>query len=214
MLVRSQALTLKTTKIDYFVKRLMDYIIAALLLFFLSPVFLAITIIIKIDTPGEAFFRQTRVGLDGRHFQIWKFRTMHVNSGFLQQQLEAKNEVEGGVLFKIKDDPRVTKIGRAIRAYSLDELPQLFNVVQGNMSLVGPRPLPIRDIAKMDRSANIRHQLLPGISGLAQVNGRSRCTSMQFFEWDKLYIERWSLWLDFKILLKTIPAIVNKTGAY
>lgn len=214
MLVNSQDLTYKTKQTDYIIKRVMDYVIAASLLFVLSPIFIAIAIAIKLDSPGEVFFCQTRVGLNGRNFQIWKFRTMYVNSENLQSQLEAKNEVKGGVLFKIKHDPRITKIGRFIRTYSLDELPQLLNVLLGNMSLIGPRPLPIRDVVKMDASLNIRHQLLPGISGLSQVNGRSGCSSQEFFAWDKIYIERWSLWLDFKIFLKTIPAILSKTGAY
>ena len=214
MLVKTRKLTYKTKKINYTIKRFVDYVAASLLLFVLSPIFLIIAIAIKLDSSGNVFFRQTRVGLNNQHFQIWKFRTMYADSEILQQQLEAKNEVEGGILFKIKDDPRVTKSGKIIRAYSLDELPQLFNVLLGNMSLIGPRPLPIRDVAKMDAASNIRHHLLPGISGLAQVSGRSGCSSQQFFYWDKRYIEQWSLWLDFKIFLKTIPAIVKKTGAY
>ena len=214
MLVKSSKLTCKTKKVDYTIKRFVDYVVAALLLFILSPIFLLVAIAIKVDSPGDVFFRQTRIGLNERHFQIWKFRTMYANSETLQQQLEAKNEVQGGILFKIKEDPRVTRSGKIIRAYSLDELPQLFNVLLGNMSLIGPRPLPIRDVVKMDAASNIRHQLLPGISGLAQVNGRSGCSSQQFFNWDRKYIERWSLWLDFQIFLKTIPEIVKKTGAY
>lgn len=115
-------------------------------------------------------------------------------------------------MFRIKEDPHITKSGKIIRAYSLDELPQLFNLLLSNMSLIESRPLPIRDAIEMDAVSNIRHQLLPGISGLAQVSGRSRCSSQQFFYWDKQYIEQWSLWLDFKIFLKTIPAIARKSA--
>lgn len=214
MLIKSQKLDSKTHNLDYTFKRLLDYLVSSLLLIILSPVFVAVAIAIKLDSPGEVLFRQTRVGLNGQHFKIWKFRTMYVNSEALQQQLEVKNEVEGGILFKIKNDPRVTITGKFVRTYSLDELPQLFNVLLGHMSLIGPRPLPIRDIAKMDTSSEIRHQLLPGISGLSQVNGRSGCSSEQFFYWDKLYVQNWSLWLDFKIFLKTILVVLSKKGAY
>lgn len=214
MLIKSQKLDSKTHNLDYTFKRLLDYLVSSLLLIILSPVFVAVAIAIKLDSPGEVLFRQTRVGLNGQYFKIWKFRTMYVNSEALQQQLEVKNEVEGGVLFKIKNDPRVTRTGKFVRTYSLDELPQLFNVLLGHMSLIGPRPLPIRDIAKMDTSSEIRHQLLPGISGLSQVNGRSGCSSEQFFYWDKLYVQNWSLWLDFKIFLKTILVVLSKKGAY
>lgn len=214
MLVKAHKLTYKNKQISYTIERTLDFVAATLLLFLLSPIFLIVAIAIKLDSPGEIFFRQTRIGLCDRHFQIWKFRTMHVNSEALQQQLEIKNEVEGGIIFKIKDDPRVTKVGKIIRTYSLDELPQLFNVLLGDMSLIGPRPLTIRDVNKMDTALKIRHKLLPGISGLAQVNGRSGCSSQQFFDWDIQYTEKWSLWLDLKIFLKTIPAVIKKTGAY
>ena len=214
MLVKAHKLTYKNKQNGYTIKRTLDFVAATLLLFLLSPIFLIVAIAIKLDSPGEIFFRQTRIGLCDRHFQIWKFRTMHVNSEALQQQLEIKNEVEGGIIFKIKDDPRVTKVGKIIRTYSLDELPQLFNVLLGDMSLIGPRPLTIRDVNKMDTALKIRHKLLPGISGLAQVNGRSGCSSQQFFDWDIQYTEKWSLWLDLKIFLKTIPAVIKKTGAY
>lgn len=211
------------TKIDYPVfkrlntyfvlKRLFDCTAATLLLSIFWPMLIVIAIAIKLDSPGGVFFRQTRIGLNGNSFQIWKFRTMVQNSEQLQKELEAQNEIEGGVIFKIKNDPRITGIGKFLRRFSIDEIPQLFNVVLGDMSLIGPRPLPLRDIEKMDPSLNIRHKVFPGITGLAQVNGRSQCSSDEFFHWDRLYVKNWSLWLDLKIMLKTIPVVITKKGA-
>ena len=217
MTVRSQKIhyvTRKYTKIGYFLKRVADYVIAILLLSVLWPIFIIIAIAIKFDSPGEVFFKQTRVGLNEKHFKIWTFRTMVKNSEHLQKNLEAQNEIKGGIIFKIKNDPRITRIGKFLRRFSLDEIPQLFNVLLGDMSLIGPRPLPLRDIEKMDSSLKIRHKIFPGITGLAQVNGRSQCSSDEFFYWDKLYVERWSLWLDLKIMLKTIPVVIRKKGAF
>ena len=114
----------------------------------------------------------------------------------------------------MKEDPRVTKVGKLLRRYSIDEIPQLFNVLLGDMSLVGPRPLPLRDVAKMDALQQIRHELSPGITGLAQVNGRSHCSSKEFFYWDEIYVKQWSVWLDLRILFETIPVVVTKKGAF
>ena len=217
MTMRSQKIhyiTHEAAKIDYFLKRVADYIMAIFLLSILWPIFIIIAIAIKFDSPGEVFFKQTRVGLNEKHFKIWKFRTMVRNSEHLQKNLEAQNEIKGGIIFKIKNDPRITRIGKFLRRFSLDEIPQLFNVLLGDMSLIGPRPLPLRDIEKMDSSLKIRHKIFPGITGLAQVNGRSQCSSDEFFYWDKLYVERWSLWLDLKIMLKTIPVVIRKKGAF
>ena len=203
----------KILKVNYFFKRIADYTIAFLLTIAFAPLMMMVAIAIKLDSPGPILFKQTRVGLNGRHFKVWKFRSMVSNSEDLLKELEDKNEIKGGIVFKIKKDPRVTRVGKIIREYSIDELPQLFNVLFGDMSLIGPRPLPLRDIEKMDVRHNIRHDLLPGITGLTQVSGRSDCTSDEFFQWDELYVTRWSLWLDLKILLKTVPAVIVKSGA-
>ena len=200
---------------DYWWKRIFDLVTASCLLAVLSLPMLLIALCIKLDSPGSVFYKQTRVGLGGQHFQIWKFRTMVANASQLQQELETKNEVQGGVLFKIKDDPRITRVGKLLRKYSLDELPQLFNVLRGEMSLVGPRPLPIRDVARFSSTSHlIRHEVLPGITGLWQVSGRSDTDSEQIFSWDFAYIQNWSLALDVKILLKTVVVVLTKKGAY
>lgn len=200
--------------IDFLNKRIFDILASLILLVFLSLPMLAIAILIKLDSPGTIFYKQTRVGLKGKYFKVWKFRTMVKNASQLQKQLEAKNEISGGVLFKIKDDPRITKVGKILRRYSLDELPQLFNVLRGEMSLVGPRPLPIRDVEKFEPEHYFRHEVLPGITGLWQVSGRSDTDSENLFNLDFEYIQNWSLDLDFKILWRTVGVVLNSKGAY
>ena len=200
--------------IDYFSKRVFDIVVSSLLLAVIGIPMLIIAILIKIGSPGSVLYKQTRVGLKGNHFDIWKFRTMVENASELQQQLEAQNEVQGGILFKIKDDPRITKVGKYLRRYSLDELPQLFNVLRGEMSLVGPRPLPVRDVAKFAQNHYFRQEVLPGITGLWQVSGRSDTDSDGVFNLDFEYIENWSLRLDFKILLQTVQVVFGARGAY
>lgn len=202
-------------------KRLFDAIASLLILIIISPILLIIAILIKKSSPGPIFYKQTRVGLKGRQFQIWKFRTMVENANELQQKLEAQNQVKGGVLFKIKEDPRITKIGRFLRHYSLDELPQLINVLQGQMSLVGPRPLAIRDynlsLENIEHFAQyrlLRYEVLPGITGLWQVKGRASIDSDEIFYWDMVYILQWSLTLDLKILLETIKVVLFREGSY
>jgi len=200
---------------DFLLKRCFDLCCSIILLLLLSPVYLLIVILIKFDSPGPIFFRQDRIGLHGRKFKIWKFRTMIVDAEKLQASLEAKNEIKDGILFKIKDDPRVTPVGKFLRRYSLDELPQLFNVFLGEMSLVGPRPLPCRDVEKFTSRHLIRQEVLPGITGLWQVSGRSDIDNFEdAFKLDIAYIENWSFWLDLKILLKTVKVVLQKTGAY
>jgi exopolysaccharide biosynthesis polyprenyl glycosylphosphotransferase len=200
--------------IDFLNKRVFDIVASLILLVFLSIPMLAIAILIKIDSPGSILYKQTRVGLKGQHFKVWKFRTMVENASQLQKQLEAQNEIRGGVLFKIKNDPRITKMGKILRRYSLDELPQLFNVLRGEMSLVGPRPLPIRDVNRFESDHYFRHEVLPGITGLWQVSGRSDTDSSNAFNLDFEYIQNWSLGLDFKILWQTVGVVLNSKGAY
>lgn len=201
--------------LDFWFKRYFDFCLAVLSILFLSPFYLAIALLIKLDSPGPVFYQQTRVGLHGKHFKLWKFRTMVNNADKLQKELETLNEMKDGILFKIKNDPRITKVGEILRRYSLDELPQLFNVIVGEMSLVGPRPLPLRDIEQLSESQLVRHEVLPGITGLWQISGRSEITNFKdVLTLDISYIENWSLWLDLQILLKTIVTVARKTGAY
>jgi exopolysaccharide biosynthesis polyprenyl glycosylphosphotransferase len=200
---------------DIWVKRCFDLCCSIILLCLLSPVYLVIALLIKLNSPGPVFFRQERIGLNCRKFKIWKFRTMVANAEKLQATLEAKNEIKDGVLFKMKDDPRITRVGEFLRRYSLDELPQLFNVFLGEMSLVGPRPLPTRDVEKFKTKHFIRQEVLPGITGLWQISGRSNIDNFEdAVKLDMAYIENWSLWLDLKILLLTVRVVLEKTGAY
>jgi exopolysaccharide biosynthesis polyprenyl glycosylphosphotransferase len=200
---------------DFYIKRCFDFCCAALLLLMVSPVFLLISCLIKLDSPGPIFYKQTRIGLHGQPFKVWKFRTMVTNAEQLQYQLEAQNETQDGVLFKIKDDPRVTRIGKFLRRYSLDELPQILNVIRAEMSLVGPRPLPERDVERFSEHHFIRQEVLPGITGLWQVSGRSDITNFEeVIHLDTTYIGSWSLWLDLQILLQTVQVVFQKTGAY
>ncbi|MEM9506197.1 MAG: sugar transferase [Cyanobacteria bacterium P01_E01_bin.35] len=200
--------------IDFFSKRIFDVLVSSALLAVFGLPMLFIAALIKLDSPGSILYKQTRVGLKGNHFKIWKFRTMVENASDLQQKLEQQNEVQGGILFKIKDDPRITTFGKYLRRYSLDELPQLFNVLRGEMSLVGPRPLPVRDVAKFSPDHFFRQEVLPGITGLWQVSGRSDTGSDGVFNLDFEYIKNWSLALDFKILLQTFQVVLGAKGAY
>jgi exopolysaccharide biosynthesis polyprenyl glycosylphosphotransferase len=200
---------------DYRIKRLVDVLGSLFGLVFLFPLFGVIAMAIVCDSRGPIFFRQERVGLNGSGFRIWKFRTMAVNAGALQAELEARNESADGVLFKVRSDPRVTKVGAVLRRLSLDELPQLMNVLLGQMSLVGPRPLPLRDVERFADWHHVRHQVLPGMTGLWQISGRSDLDEFDdAARLDLYYIDHWSLNLDLEILVQTIGRVLFGRGAY
>jgi len=195
------------------IKRMLDVMVSGLLLLFLSPLLIAAVILIKLTSPGPVFFVQKRLGLNKRRFGVFKFRTMVVDAEQKMQQIQHLNEVSGPV-FKIKNDPRITPVGRLLRRTSIDELPQLLNVFLGDMSLVGPRPLPVRDYEGFNEDwQRRRFSVKPGITCLWQVKGRSAIPFEQWMELDLQYIDGWSLWLDVKILLQTIPAVLRGSGA-
>jgi exopolysaccharide biosynthesis polyprenyl glycosylphosphotransferase len=194
------------------VKRLMDITTSVFMLGLLSPVFVLVSILIKATSKGPVFFKQQRVGYNGRVFNCLKFRTMVDNAEELQKDLLALNEMEGPV-FKIKDDPRVTKVGVILRKTSIDELPQMINVLKGDMSLVGPRPPIPGEVDQYDLKDRRRLSMKPGITCLWQVNGRNSVPFEKWMELDRQYIDQWSLWLDFKILVKTIPVVLRASGA-
>ncbi|MEA2408865.1 MAG: hypothetical protein QOE69_2984 [Thermoleophilaceae bacterium] len=198
---------------DFALKRAFDLVGATLLLAFLSPVMIAAALAIRLTSRGPVFYRSSRPGIGGKNFPCMKFRTMVSGAEQLQDRLEEHNEM-GGALFKMRDDPRVTGAGRFLRRWSLDELPQLFNVLRGEMSLVGPRPLPQRDYERLDDWHRKRYLVLPGMTGLWQVSGRSELDFDELVRLDFLYLERWSVFLDLTILLKTIPAVVRARGAW
>lgn len=201
--------------VDYRLKRWLDYGLATLAVLGLSPVFVGIAIAIRLTSPGPIFFRQDRIGLKGKVFKVWKFRTMTVDAPQRQAQLEQQNQSTDGIMFKLQHDPRVTPVGQFLRRSSLDELPQLFNVLLGQMSLVGPRPLPLRDVAQFETWHHIRHQVLPGITGLWQVSGRSTIETFDdAARLDLHYIDNWSLNLDLEILVATLRIVFNGLGAY
>ncbi len=199
--------------IDFALKRTFDIVGATLLLLVLSPLLLAITLAVRLTSRGPVLFHSMRRGIAQRPFACLKFRTMHTDAEERQADLEELNEADGA-LFKIRDDPRLTVVGRILRKFSLDELPQLVNVLRGEMSLVGPRPLPERDYAMLEEWHRKRYLVLPGITGLWQVSGRSELDFDDLVHLDFIYLERWSLALDLTILLKTIPAVFSRRGAY
>jgi len=199
--------------IDYALKRTFDLALSTVALILLSPVLLAIAAAVKLSSHGPAIYRSVRPGIAGRPFDCFKFRTMREHSDQIQADLEPLNE-QSGALFKIRHDPRLTSIGRVLRRFSLDELPQLANVVRGEMSLVGPRPLPMRDFERLEDWHKKRYLVLPGITGLWQVSGRSELDFDDLVRLDFLYLERWSIFLDLSILLKTIPAVLGRRGAF
>ena len=195
------------------VKRGLDVAVSFVLVIVLAPLLAAVALLVKLTSKGPVLFRQERVGLNKRRFQIYKFRTMVPNADKMLPDLEMMNEVAGPV-FKIKNDPRMTRIGRLLRRASIDELPQLFNVLKGDMSLVGPRPLPVRDYEGFNEDwQRRRFSIRPGITCLWQVNGRSSVSFEKWMQLDLQYIDQWSLWLDLKILVLTVPAVLKGSGA-
>jgi exopolysaccharide biosynthesis polyprenyl glycosylphosphotransferase len=199
--------------VDFAMKRTFDVVGATLLLVLLSPVLLVITLAVCISSRGPILYRSIRRGIGQRPFPCLKFRTMHSDAEERQADLEELNEASGA-LFKIRDDPRLTTVGRVLRRFSLDEIPQLVNVLRGEMSLVGPRPLPERDYQMLEEWHRKRYLVLPGITGLWQVSGRSELDFDDLVHLDFIYLESWSIALDLTIILKTLPAVLLRRGAY
>jgi exopolysaccharide biosynthesis polyprenyl glycosylphosphotransferase len=200
------------------IKRAVDVTVSLLLLLFFAPLLITLAILIRLTSPGPVFHKSRRVGKGGRHFLFWKFRSMSID-GPRREELKVHNE-RGGHIFKIRNDPRITPLGKIMRRFSLDELPQLFNVLLGEMSLVGPRPLPAEDLDPDGLSrehatwAEQRTQVRPGITGIWQISGRSDVSFEQMVEFDMQYIRNWSLGLDVQILLETPLAVFSGRGAY
>lgn len=206
-------LTLVTEDYRMVIKRLFDFCAAAVGLLVLTPVLVVCAVLVWWSSPGPVLFAQQRYGYNRRLFRMYKFRTMVANAESLQASLESMNEAQGPV-FKIRQDPRITPIGRILRKTSLDELPQLLNVLKGDMSIVGPRPLPTRDVSRFSDSRLMRRfSVRPGITCLWQINGRSDTNFDSWVQMDLQYIDNWSLSLDARILLKTLPAVISGSGA-
>ena len=199
--------------LNAFLKRALDIGLTGLGLLLISPLLLLIALLVKLTSPGPVFYTQERIGLDGKSFRMFKFRSMIAEADQVFLELESKSEVAGH-LFKMKADPRVTPLGRFMRRFSLDELPQLLNVLLGQMSLVGPRPPLPREVVKYNAWHLKRLRVRPGITGPWQVSGRSHLPFDDMVRLDIYYIENWSLWLDLKILLRTVPVVLTGLGAY
>jgi exopolysaccharide biosynthesis polyprenyl glycosylphosphotransferase len=199
--------------IDFAVKRTFDVAVSSMLLVVLSPLLVLTAAAVRLTSRGPVFYQSWRPGIGGVPFPCLKFRTMYHDADRRQAELEGQNEADGA-LFKMRHDPRVTKVGRLLRRFSLDELPQLINVLRGQMSLVGPRPLPQRDFDRLEDWHKKRYLVLPGITGLWQVSGRSDLDFDDLVRLDFLYLERWSVFLDLTILVKTVPAVFTRRGAF
>jgi lipopolysaccharide/colanic/teichoic acid biosynthesis glycosyltransferase len=196
-------------------KRVLDFLISAIALVLLSPIFAIIAIAIRVDSAGPVFFRQERVGRGGRRFMILKFRSMTVGAEEQLIQLQGQSLYQDARLFKMLRDPRATRVGNFLRRRSLDELPQLINVVMGQMSLVGPRPPVPQEVALYDEHHYARFEMRPGITGPWQVNGRNNVTDFErVVDLEVAYMRHWSIWKDVAILIQTIPAVVRMDGAH
>jgi exopolysaccharide biosynthesis polyprenyl glycosylphosphotransferase len=198
---------------EWAVKRGFDLVVSGLVIVVGLPLWAAVAAAVKLTSRGPVFYRDRRIGLGERAFGMMKFRTMYADASERQEALESVNEASGP-LFKIKDDPRVTPVGRFLRRFSLDELPQVLNVLWGEMSLVGPRPLPVRDYEQLQPWHRKRYLVLPGMTGLWQVSGRIDLSFDDLVRLDFYYIENWSIWLDITILARTLPAVLARRGAY
>jgi len=198
----------------YVLKRLMDIFISGAAIIALSPLMISVALLIKLESQGPIIFKQVRVGKNGRHFDFYKFRSMYRDAEARRQAIIAKNESSDGVIFKMKRDPRITRIGRFIRKFSIDELPQLFNVLEGSMSLVGPRPPLPSEVKEYTLEDRKRLHIKPGITCIWQVSGRSDIPFKQQVHLDEAYIKSHGVWKDFMLLLKTIPAVITGKGAY
>ena len=198
---------------DWLVKRAFDLTVSLAVAMFGLPLWILIAVAIRLDSAGPVLYRDPRIGLNEQEFRMFKFRTMRADAAELQPQLEDANEA-AGALFKIAEDPRMTRVGRFLRRYSIDEVPQVINVLRGEMTLVGPRPLPIRDFELLEDWHRKRYLVLPGMTGLWQIAGRSSLGFDDLVRLDFYYLEHWSIWLDISILLKTIPAVLARRGAY
>ena len=203
-----------TVGASYAAKRLIDIVASGLGMVLLSPVFLGIAVAVKMSSPGPVFFSQVRVGRYGRHFRFWKFRSMRQDAEAQKAALLSQNESKDGVIFKMKDDPRITRVGKFLRRTSLDELPQLWNVFVGDMSRVGPRPPVPKEVEQYTLEDRKRLDVIPGITCLWQIMGRSEIPFNEQVRLDKEYILAPGVWKDIVILLKTIPAIIGGKGAY
>ena len=197
----------------FFTKRVFDLVVGSLISLLVSPIVLVAVIAILLEDGGPVIHRSRRVGVEEHEFTCFKLRTMRQGAESEQQALESANEADGAI-FKIRDDPRVTRVGGILRRLSIDELPQLWNVLRGEMSLVGPRPLPLRDYERLDDLHKKRYLVLPGLTGLWQVSGRSALSFDELVRLDFYYIETWSIWLDLTIMARTIPVVLGRRGAY
>lgn len=198
----------------YFIKRLLDIVASIILMILLLPLFLVIIALIYKSSPGPVFYKQTRVGRWGKLFTMWKFRSMYVDADKRLKEIMAQNEMTGGVIFKMKNDPRIFPVGKFIRKASIDELPQLWNVLKGDMSLVGPRPALPSEVNQYSLQDRQRLEVIPGITCIWQVSGRSNIPFPQQVQLDVQYIQSQSVWLDVKLLLQTVPAVLLSRGAY
>jgi exopolysaccharide biosynthesis polyprenyl glycosylphosphotransferase len=198
----------------YFSKRIFDILCSLVLIIILIPVFSLTALAIKLDSPGPVFFSQLRIGRWGQSFKMWKFRSMYTDAEARKSELMAKNEMDGGIIFKMKHDPRITRIGGLIRKTSIDELPQIWNVLIGDMSLVGPRPPVPSEVEFYSLHERQRLDVIPGITCIWQISGRSDIPFPQQVQLDIKYIESQSFWADIKILFQTIPAVFLGRGAY
>ena len=194
-------------------KRVIDVLLASIVLIATTPLWLMLALAIKLDSPGPVIFTQERVGRRGRHFRFHKFRSMHIDAEQRLAEVLAHNEIDGPV-FKMRNDPRITRVGVILRRTSLDELPQLINVLRGEMSLVGPRPPLPREVAQYRPSDMIRLHVKPGLTCLWQINGRSEIGFEQWMEYDREYVSSMSFWLDLNILMRTVWVVISGRGAY